>query len=149
MKADYQHQEEAKRRTPVDAPNALELAERIINSEQMKPNKRVVFAGKEFILNEETGQLEIVEKKVSFEQVEPQHPEEHPEDYEKRKTHIAYQYLNHVMRAIYNRSRKINSVGKSKLDWKGFVKQEGIEDKLKYNRKGGVIENMHFIQKTA
>jgi hypothetical protein len=40
----------------------------------MKPNKRVVFAGKEFILNEETGQLEIVEKKVSFEQVEPQHP---------------------------------------------------------------------------
>jgi len=30
------------------------------------------------------------------------------------------------MRAIYNRSRKINSVGKSKLDWKGFVKQEGI-----------------------
>jgi hypothetical protein len=52
------------------------------------------------------------------------------------------------MRAIYNRSRKINSVGKSKLDWKGFVKQEGIEDKLKYNRKGGVIENMHFIKKT-
>lgn len=52
------------------------------------------------------------------------------------------------MRAIYNRSRKINSVGKSKLDWKGFVKQEGIEDKLKYNRKGGVIENMQFIKKS-
>jgi hypothetical protein len=52
------------------------------------------------------------------------------------------------MRAIYNRSRKINSVGKSKLDWKGFVKQEGIEDKLNYNRKGGVIHNMQFIKKS-
>ena len=60
---------------------------------------------------------------------------------------ISYHYLNHVMRAIYNRSRKINSVGKSKLDWKGFVKQEGIEDRLKYNRKGGVIENMEFMRK--
>ena len=61
---------------------------------------------------------------------------------------ISYHYLNHVMRAIYNRSRKINSVGKSKLDWKGFVKQEGIEDRLKYNRKGGVIENMEFMKAT-
>ena len=66
---------------------------------------------------------------------------------ERRRMEISYQYLNHVMRAIYNRSRKINSVGKSKLHWKGFVKQEGIEDRLKYNRKGGVIHNMEFMRK--
>jgi hypothetical protein len=52
------------------------------------------------------------------------------------------------MQAIYNRSKKINAIGKSKLDWKGFVKQEGIEDKLHYNRKGGVIKNMEFIRNT-
>ena len=52
------------------------------------------------------------------------------------------------MQAIYNRSKKINAIGKSKLDWKGFVKQEGIEEKLKYNRKGGVIQNMKFIKNT-
>jgi hypothetical protein len=52
------------------------------------------------------------------------------------------------MQAIYNRSKKINAIGKSKLDWKGFVKQEGIEDKLHYNRKGGVIKNMQFIRNT-
>jgi hypothetical protein len=40
-----------------------------------------------------------------------------------RSRHISYQYLNHVMQAIYNRSKKINAIGKSKLDWKGFVKQ--------------------------
>lgn len=128
--------------------STLELAEKVLSSESLKPNKRVVFAGKEFMLNEETGQLELVEKKNTYEQVEHPVAEENLEEFEKRKTHIAYQYLNHVMRAIYNRSRKINSVGKSKLDWKGFVKQEGIEDKLKYNRKGGVIENMQFIKKT-
>lgn len=59
-----------------------------------------------------------------------------------RARHVSYQYLNHVMQAIYNRSKKINAIGKSKLDWKGFVRQEGIEDKLHYNRKGGVIQNM-------
>lgn len=35
----------------------LELAREILNSDSLKPNKRVVFAGKEFMLNEETGQL--------------------------------------------------------------------------------------------
>ena len=50
------------------------------------------------------------------------------------------------MQAIYYRSKKINAVGKSKLDWKGFVKQEGIESKLEYNRKGGIIQNMQFMK---
>ena len=74
--------------------------------------------------------------------------DEDPEEAKMRNLHISYQYLNHVMQAIYNRSKKINAIGKSKLDWKGFVKQEGIEEKLRYNRKGGVIDNMEFIKKT-
>lgn len=72
--------------------------------------------------------------------------DEDEEEYRIRVRHIAFQYLNHVMQAIYNRSKKINAIGKSKLDWKGFVKQEGIEDKLKYNRKGGVIQNIQFMK---
>ena len=97
-------------------------------------------------MNEQTGQLELVQKKTNYQMIETAQVDENPEQFERRKTHISYQYLNHVMRAIYNRSRKINAVGKSKLDWKGFVKQEGIQDKLKYNRKGGVIQNMQFIK---
>jgi len=45
----------------------------------MKPSKRVVFAGKEFILNEETGQLEIVEKKATAcSHFEQSHADENP-----------------------------------------------------------------------
>ena len=51
------------------------------------------------------------------------------------------------MRAIYNRSRKINSVGKSKLDWNGFVKQEGIKHALDFNRKGGFLDDKRFLNK--
>ena len=99
-------------------------------------------------MNEETGQLEMIEKKSVQEHTEKPEADENPEEFEKRQTHIAYQYLNHVMRAIYNSSRKINSVGKSKLDWKGFVRQEGISDKLAFNRKGGEIENIKFLKKS-
>ena len=41
----------------------MEIAQKVLSSESLKPNKRVVFAGKEFLMNEETGQLEMVEKK--------------------------------------------------------------------------------------
>ena len=113
-----------------------------MNSDSIKPNKRITFAGKEYILNEETGQLEAVERKVNIDTSFQMREEEDEEGYRVRMRHIAFQYLNHVMQAIYNRSKKINAIGKSKLDWKGFIKQEGIEDKLKYNRKGGIIQNI-------
>jgi hypothetical protein len=35
----------------------------------------VVFAGKEFLMNEETGQLELVEKKNQYEHIERIDPE--------------------------------------------------------------------------
>ena len=38
------------------------MAQKILGSDSMKQGKKVVFAGKEFLLNEETGQLEIIEK---------------------------------------------------------------------------------------
>lgn len=50
----------------------LELAKEILNSDSLKPNKRVVFAGKEFMLNEETGQLELVERAKNYEGTAPQ-----------------------------------------------------------------------------
>ncbi len=45
----------------------------------MKPSKRVMFAGKEFMLNEETGQLEIIEKKQSLELLEQPQNDDNPE----------------------------------------------------------------------
>lgn len=128
--------------------NTVQLANAILNSDSIKPNKRITFAGKEYILNEETGQLETVERKNPVESLDQGGKEDDIEAYQMKARHISYQYLNHVMQAIYNRSKKINAIGKSKLDWRGFVRQEGIEDRLHYNRKGGVIQNMQFIRNT-
>jgi hypothetical protein len=48
---------------------------------------------------------------------------------------------------LRSRYRNINSIHKSKMDWKSFVKKEGIEDKLNYNRKGGALEDYKFMKK--
>lgn len=40
-----------------------------------------MFAGKEFMLNEETGQLEIIEKKQNLELLEQSQPEDNPEEF--------------------------------------------------------------------
>lgn len=58
-----------------------------------------------------------------------------------------YRYLNHVVSMLKSRYRNINSVYKSKMDWKNFVKKEGIEDRLIYNRKGGALEDYRFMKK--
>ncbi len=39
--------------------SSVELAQKILNNDSIKPEKRIIFAGKEYIMNEETGQLEI------------------------------------------------------------------------------------------
>lgn len=38
------------------------MARKILNNDSIKPDKRIIFAGKEYIMNEQTGQLEIAEK---------------------------------------------------------------------------------------
>lgn len=59
-----------------------------------------------------------------------------------------YGYLNHVIYTLQQRYRNINSMHKSKMDWKNFVKKEGIEEKLSFNRKGGALEDVRFIKRT-
>ena len=58
VKKDYQLSQ--KNQTVSEKQDELELAHAILNSDSMKQSKKVVFAGKEFLLNEETGQLEII-----------------------------------------------------------------------------------------
>ena len=40
----------------------MTVAHDILNSDSIKPNKKITFAGKEYLLNEETGQLDPIEK---------------------------------------------------------------------------------------
>ncbi|KAF9942264.1 Craniofacial development protein 1 [Modicella reniformis] len=43
---------------------------------------------------------------------------------------------------------KLNTLEKSKLDWKTFVGKEGIEDELKHHNKDGYMEKVAFLQRT-
>ncbi|KAG0252446.1 Craniofacial development protein 1 [Mortierella polycephala] len=43
---------------------------------------------------------------------------------------------------------KLNTLEKSKLDWKNFVGKEGIEDELKHHNKDGYMERVAFLQRT-
>ncbi|KAG0373357.1 swr complex subunit [Mortierella sp. AD032] len=43
---------------------------------------------------------------------------------------------------------KLNTLEKSKLDWKNFVGKEGIEDELKHHNKDGYMEKVAFLQRT-
>ena len=49
-------------------------------------------------------------------------------------------YLKHVIDKISTRAKQINSLSKSKLDWKKFTKNEKIEKQLEQNRKAGYLE---------
>ncbi|KAF9134975.1 Craniofacial development protein 1 [Mortierella sp. 14UC] len=43
---------------------------------------------------------------------------------------------------------KLNTLEKSKLDWKNFVGKEGIEDELRHHNKDGYMEKVAFLQRT-
>ncbi|ORX52672.1 hypothetical protein DM01DRAFT_1383855 [Hesseltinella vesiculosa] len=41
----------------------------------------------------------------------------------------------------------MNTLDKSRLDWKSFVEKEGIQDDLKYTNKDGYMEKVAFLQR--
>lgn len=65
--------------------------------------------------------------------------EEEDEVTDKEILENKYKYLNHIVAMLRSRYRNINSIYKSKMDWKSFVKKEGLEEKMNYNRKGGAL----------
>jgi len=57
--------------------------------------------------------------------------------------------LSTVVGSILNKKNKMSVLEKSKLDWSGFKRQEGIEEELAtFNRgKGGYLEKMAFLER--
>jgi len=54
-------------------------------------------------------------------------------------------YLTKIFGKINNKTKVINAVKKSKMDWKQFTKKEQIEDKLERNRKNGLLQKQNFL----
>jgi hypothetical protein len=49
--------------------------------------------------------------------------------------------------AAKGKPTKLNTLEKSKLDWQGFVEEEGIEDDLKRHNKGGYLHKQDFLSR--
>ncbi|GBB92387.1 hypothetical protein RclHR1_00200020 [Rhizophagus clarus] len=55
--------------------------------------------------------------------------------------------LEQLATSLKKKPTKLNTLEKSKLDWKKYVEQEQIVDELKYYNKNGYIEKQEFLQR--
>lgn len=51
--------------------------------------------------------------------------------------------------AAGKKAPKLNTLEKSRLDWAGFVDQEGIGDDLKRHNKGGYLQEQDFLHRVS
>ena len=56
------------------------------------------------------------------------------------------EYLRNLLRSID--AKVINSITKSKYDWKDYTKQNDLEKRLAENRKDGYLEKSRFLEKS-
>ncbi|KAK9235554.1 bucentaur or craniofacial development-domain-containing protein [Lipomyces kononenkoae] len=49
--------------------------------------------------------------------------------------------------AAKSKPTKLNTLEKSKLDWQGFVEEQGIEDDLRRHNKGGYLHKQDFLSR--
>ncbi|CAG8726971.1 1241_t:CDS:2 [Cetraspora pellucida] len=56
--------------------------------------------------------------------------------------------LGQLAASLNKKPKKLNTLEKSKIDWKKYVDKEGIADELKYHNKNGFIEKQEFLQRT-
>ncbi|CAG8499235.1 839_t:CDS:2 [Diversispora eburnea] len=55
--------------------------------------------------------------------------------------------LSEIAASLKKKPSKINTLEKSKMDWKKYVDKEGLVDELKYHNKNGFIEKQEFLQR--
>ncbi|CAG8484771.1 2783_t:CDS:2 [Acaulospora morrowiae] len=56
--------------------------------------------------------------------------------------------LSQLAASLNKKPVKINTLEKSKMDWKKYVEKEGIVHELKYHNKNGFVEKQEFLQRT-
>ncbi|KAK9326263.1 bucentaur or craniofacial development-domain-containing protein [Lipomyces orientalis] len=49
--------------------------------------------------------------------------------------------------AAQGKPKKLNTLEKSKLDWQGFMQEEGIEDDIRRHNKGGYLHKQDFLSR--
>ena len=57
-----------------------------------------------------------------------------------------FDYLKNLLKVID--AKNINSMTKSRYDWKDYTKKENMEKQFNENRKDGYLEKMKFLEKS-
>ena len=57
-------------------------------------------------------------------------------------------YLKLVLEKINTKSKNLNSIGKSKIDWENFARKQKLEQRLAQNRKNGFLDKKKFLKNT-
>lgn len=110
----------------------LGLSSSIINENDANVSLFTNSEANNSIVNESSEILKLNGEKNGTENVK--------EDYKQRQ-----EYLNKILGKINNKTKVINAVKKSKMDWKQYTKKEQIEDKLEQNRKNGMLQKQNFL----
>lgn len=128
------------------ASNAGASQEAGTSSNKVKITQVFDFAGEKIEVEKEVERGSKEEKKLLAEQ-------EKQKDAQDKQTVLVRPKvgggLSTVVGSILNKKNKMSVLEKSKLDWSGFKRQEGIEEELAtFNRgKGGYLEKMAFLER--
>ena len=159
MKNDWQtslkqHKEKRERPEDIDIKQVLEK----INKDKPKP-QLIKFAGKTFNLEDanDSKLFEVSQEEKTAQQeatvipVPETAPVELAIDIEvPEETKVTmrqkFDYLKNLLKSID--AKNINSMTKSRYDWKDYTKKENMEKQFNENRKDGYIEKMKFLEKS-
>ncbi|GFY67697.1 craniofacial development protein 1 [Trichonephila inaurata madagascariensis] len=114
---------------------------KVSNTEAASVSKVFEFAGETFLVDKVSNSLDNVTAEVNTPDDDPS--EASPPATQKRG-------LGSVLDTIGNKKQKLTVLEKTRLDWKSFKKNEGIEEDLeKFNKgKQGFIERQRFLERS-
>lgn len=130
---------------------ALKIAQALMDQNKGDAHKIVIFAGKSYKVDSQGTFLNTGEEKEEEIKGEKQIQEENQEseakilEREKEMRRERARYLAKILEKINSKTRVINSMAKSKMDWKQFSTKQQLDKKFEQNRKNGYLEKRNFI----
>ena len=123
----------------------LELKKKIEISIPKQTEKTLNFADKFYVLMNDSMLREIERPKDIHEEA---HVREERNLSHQERLQLKLEATQEIIKGInHGKHVKINSIMKSRFDWKKFVAQEKIEDKMKFHRKDDVAIQNYLAEK--
>jgi len=153
MKEDWELKlKQKKDKEDIASINIKELLEKVNKD---KPQAQVIkFAGKTFNLND-NNECKMLDGPAEENQKPVENQEKPPAEISSQEIEVVpgkvtlsqkFEYLKNLMKVID--AKNINSMTKSRYDWKDYTKKENMEKQFSENRKDGYLEKVKFLEKS-